>query len=144
MVEQDTIRLLRECDAGVQMGVSAIDDVLDDVETEAFRQRLTDCKTQHEQLQTEIRSLLDQYQDEGKKPNPMARGMSWMKTGAEMTLHRSDKTIASLMTDGCNMGIKSLNQYLNQYQAADGASKGIAQRLCSVEEQLVTDIRPYL
>ena len=29
MVEQDTIRLLRECDAGVKMGISSIDDVLD-------------------------------------------------------------------------------------------------------------------
>ena len=31
MVEQDTIRLLRECDAGVKMGVSSIEDVLDNV-----------------------------------------------------------------------------------------------------------------
>ena len=28
MVEQDTIKLLRECDAGVQMGISSIEDVL--------------------------------------------------------------------------------------------------------------------
>ena len=27
MIEQDTISLLRECDAGIQMGVSAIDQV---------------------------------------------------------------------------------------------------------------------
>ena len=29
MIEQDTIRLLRECDAGIKMGVSSIDDVFD-------------------------------------------------------------------------------------------------------------------
>ena len=28
MIEQDTIRLLRECDAGITMGTSSIDDVL--------------------------------------------------------------------------------------------------------------------
>lgn len=28
MIEKDTIKLLRECDAGVKMGVSSIDDVL--------------------------------------------------------------------------------------------------------------------
>ena len=33
-----------------------------------------------------------------------------------LSLH-SDKPIAELITDGCNMGVKSLNQYLNQYQA---------------------------
>ena len=29
MIEQDTIRLMRECDAGIKMGVSSIDDVID-------------------------------------------------------------------------------------------------------------------
>ena len=28
MIEQDTIKLLRECDAGVKMGISSIDDVI--------------------------------------------------------------------------------------------------------------------
>ena len=28
MIEKDTVRLLRECDAGVKMGVSSIDDVV--------------------------------------------------------------------------------------------------------------------
>jgi len=28
MIEQDTIKLLRECDAGVKMGVASIEDVL--------------------------------------------------------------------------------------------------------------------
>ena len=28
MIEQDTVRLLRECDAGVQMGMEAIDEVI--------------------------------------------------------------------------------------------------------------------
>ena len=28
MIEKDTIRLLRECDAGVKMGVSSINDVI--------------------------------------------------------------------------------------------------------------------
>ena len=34
MVEQDTIKLLRECDAGVKMGISSIDDVLKYVNSE--------------------------------------------------------------------------------------------------------------
>ena len=34
MIEQDTIKLLRECDAGVKMGVDSIDDVLGEVKSE--------------------------------------------------------------------------------------------------------------
>lgn len=59
-------------------------------------------------------------------------------------MNESDRTIASLMTDGCNMGVKSLNKYLNRYEAADEVSKDIAKRLIHLEEQLVQEIRSYL
>ena len=144
MVEQDTIKLLRECDAGVKMGTASIDDVLDHVKSEAFRNRLTDCKKKHNQLQDEIQKLLDRYQDAGKEPNPMAKGMSHMKTGMKLAMEHTDATIADLMTDGCNMGVKSLNRYLNQYEAADEVSKDIAKRLINLEEKLAIDIRQYL
>ena len=47
----------------------------------------------------------------------------------KLALHDSDAEIADLMTEGCNMGVKSLSKYLNQYAAADEASKGMARRL---------------
>ena len=144
MVEQDTIKLLRECDAGVKMGTASIDDVLDHVKGDAFRKRLTVCKREHNQLQDEIQRLLDKYQDEGKNPNPMAKSMSFMKTAMKLSVDDTDATIADLMTDGCNMGVKSLNRYLNQYKAADEVSKDIAKRLINLEEKLAMDIRQYL
>ena len=144
MIEQDTVKLLRECDAGVEMGVSAIDDVLGKTHSDALGQYLTACRAEHEKLKGEIQALLDQYQDEGKAPNPIAKGMSWVKTNMKMGMAPSDRTIAGLMTDGCNMGVKSLNQYLNQYEAADEVSKDIAKRLIHLEEQLVIDIREFL
>ena len=144
MVEQDTIKLLRECDAGVKMGISSIDDVLEHTEREDLHKQLSDCKEEHEQLQYEIQQLLGKYQDEGKNPNPIAKGMSWMKTNMKLGMEDSDATIADLMTDGCNMGVKSLNRYLNQYKAADEVSKDITKRLINLEEQLTVDIRQYL
>jgi hypothetical protein len=48
------------------------------------------------------------------------------------------------MTDGCNMGVKSLNRYLNEYEAADEVSKDITKRLINLEERLAVDIRDYL
>ena len=144
MVEQDTIKLLRECDAGVKMGTASIDDVLDHVKNDFFKKRLTICKKEHNQLQDEIQKLLDKYQDEGKNPNPMAKGMSKMKTSMKLNMEHTDATIADLMTDGCNMGVKSLNRYLNQYKAADEISKDICKRLINLEEKLAVDIRQYL
>lgn len=144
MIEQDTVKLLRECDAGVKMGTQSIDDVIEYVEADNLRKLLSECKIEHEKLNTEIQSLLDRYQDEGKDPNLMAKGMSWMKTNVKLAMKESDATIADLMTDGCNMGVKSLNMYLNKYKAADEVSKDIAKRLINLEEKLAIDIRDYL
>ena len=144
MVEQDTIKLLRECDAGVQMGISSIDDVLDSVRSDGLKRRLSDCKVEHEKLDREIQGLLKQYHDDGKEPNPMAKGMSWIKTNMKLAMDGSDGTVADLMTDGCNMGVKSLNQYLNQYKAANERSKDVAKRLIRLEEQLAVEMRQFL
>ena len=144
MIEQDTIKLLRECDAGIKMGVASIDDVLDHVQARDLKQRLSHCKKEHEQLKSEVNQMLDQYQDSGKNPNPMAKSMSWIKTEMKLAMDNSDRTVADLMTDGCNMGVKSLNRYLNQYEAASERSKDITKRLINLEEQLATDMRGYL
>lgn len=144
MVEQDTIKLLRECDAGVKMGTSSIKDVLDNVKNKEFEKLLTNCKNEHEKLDTEIQGLLDKYEDEGKDPAPIAKGMSWIKTNVMLAMKDSDATVADLMTDGCNMGVKSLNKYLNEYAAADEVSKDICKRLINLEERLAVDIRGYL
>ena len=74
----------------------------------------------------------------------MAQSMSWLKTNVKLIMNESDQTIAELMTDGCNMGVKSLNQYLNQYKAASEQSKDITKKLIHLEEKLATDIRGYL
>lgn len=144
MIEQDTIKLLRKCDAGVKMGIGAMDDVLGHIRDNRFKGYLADCRERHDKLNSEIQRLLDGYHDEGKDPNPIAKGMSWIKTNVKLGMDESDGTIADLMTDGCNMGVKSLNRYLNQYQAADETAKDLAKRLIRLEEQLAVDIRQFL
>ena len=143
-INSDTIDLLRECNAGVKMGVTSIEEVMDKVESERLLDRLNRCKDEHQQLGSEIHALLNEYHDEGKDPNPMAKGMSWIKTNVMLSVKESDSTIADLITDGCNMGVKSLYRYLNQYGAADEKTKDITKRLIKIEEDVVTDMREYL
>ncbi len=144
MIEQDTIKLLRECDAGVKMGISSIEDVLPHVKNENLRKYLYECKKEHDKLENEIKEHLDRFDDDGKQPNPIAKGMSELKTNFKLGLNDTDETIADLMTDGCNMGVKSLNKYLNEYEAADEFSKDITKRLINLEEKLAVEIRKYL
>ena len=144
MIEQDTIKLLRECDAGVKMGVSSIEEVLPYVHSDKLEAALNDCKDEHAKLDRELQELLDKYKDDGKDPNPMAKGMSWIKTNVKMGMDDSDATVADLLTDGCDMGIKSLYRYLNQYKDAEQEATSIAKRLIDIEAKLETELRKYL
>ena len=144
MTEPDTIKLLRECDAGIKMGTASIGEVLEKTTNEKLKKLLETCKEGHEKLKEEIQNKLEQCHDTGKAPNPMAQGMSWMKTNVKLAMDESDATIADLITDGCNMGVKSLSRYLNQYQAADEETKDIAKKLIKQEEELSIHMRSFL
>ncbi len=144
MIEHDTIRLLRECDAGIKMGIDSIEEVSSSVTSKELEKLLLDCKDKHRELQNEVSALLGNYHDEGKDPNPIAKTMSFLKTEFKMLADKSDKTIADLMTDGCDMGVKSLSRYLNEYAAADEKSKDIAKRLIALEADLCKDLRGFL
>ena len=144
MIEQDTIRLLRECDAGIKMGVASIDKVRDYVKSADLRNALTECKSRHEKLKDELEQALDRFGDTGKSPNPMAKGISWLKTNIKLGIDTSDAAIAELMTDGCSMGIKSLTKYLNEYKAADENARDLAKQLITQETHLIGQMRQYL
>ncbi len=144
MIEQDTIKLLRECDAGVKMGISSIDDVIDRAESSELKEILDCCRDEHDKIDAELQRLLEKYDDDGKDPNFMAEKMAKIKTEVKLKMDETDNTVADLITDGCNMGVKSLNRYLNQYAAADEVSKDITKRLINLEAQLAVDLRKFL
>lgn len=144
MENNDTIYLLKECDSGTKMAVSSIDEVLEKIQNSDLKQLLIESREHHEKLGNEIHSLLIEHQSEEKDPTPMAKGMSWLKTNFKMEMDESDATVADLITEGCDMGAKSLFRYMNQYTAADKTSKDICKRLISIEEKLRDDLRIYL
>ena len=144
MATQDSIYLLRECDAGAKMAMASLDDVKDRTRNTEMQKILLESRQQHELIAEQIHKLLDSIGTGEKDPSPMARGMSAVKTGVKMGLDDSDQTVADLITDGCGMGIKSLHRYLNQYAAAETIARAVCRILIAVEEQLVCDIKRFL
>lgn len=126
------------------MGTKSIDEVLPHVLSDEMAKCLTDCKDEHLKLGHEIEAALDRFSDDGKDPNPMAKAMSYMKTEMKLAFDDSEKTVADLITDGCNMGVKSLTRYLNEYKAADETAKDICKRLVKLEERLAEDLKRFL
>ena len=144
MVNNDTIELLKQCNVGIKMGVETIDNVMDKVNSSELSSLLSDSKNEHQRLGSETHSELNNYDKSGTEPSPIAKAMTWMKSNIMITADDDDKTIASFVTDGCNVGIKTLNKYLNQYKEADERSKDIAKKLIKMEDTLVMNLREYL
>ena len=143
-MNDDTIKLLRECNSGIKMGVDSINNVMPYVKSEEWKSVLNACKDKHAVLGDETHKALINADESTKNAHPVVQVMSDMKIRATVTLKKSDNTVADVMTDGCNMGFKSIYKYLNQFASADDNSKSIANRLISAEQELRTDLREYL
>ena len=144
MVNEDTINLLKECNAGVKMAVTSIDEVLEKVKSEALKKILEASKNAHEDWGDKTHTLLSEYHDHEKDPNPIAKMMSWLKVNMKLMQNECDAEVADLITDGCNMGIKSLCKYLNKYKQANQEAIMIAKQLVILEEDLMVELRKFL
>ncbi len=140
----DTVKLLKECNAGVKMGVSSISRVMPYVKNSELKSSLNKCKDQHAELGDRTHKMLLAYKAETKEPHAMARVMSDMKIRGKLLFNNSEQTVADVMTDGCNMGVKSLSKYLNQYKNASEESKNIARQIITSEKSLNEVLRYHL
>ncbi len=140
----DTIHLLKECDSGTKTAVNSIRQVLDNVKSEELFKLLSDSLKAHEKIGDELHSRLSELGERGKDPSGVARVSAWAKINWSLLVDDDDKTIASLMTDGCNMGIKQLEIYKNKYPTADRASQKMTQKLIDEETALCEKLRQYL
>lgn len=142
----DTKYLLKECSAGAKMAIESIDDVIDYTQDTHLKDILENSRKEHDILEHKLKASITAYHVEDKDPNIMAQGLSKMKINMKLAMNngKDDATIADLITDGCNMGIKSLRRYLNQYPTADKSIKEMAYELIGLEEDLAGEMAAYL
>ena len=144
MPNDDTIKLLRECSAGTEMAIASIHDVMPYAKSDSIKKLLDEYLKKHQTLRDEIAQKLATYHDDKKSPHRIAQAMSWMKIHVNLLVHATDQEIAKLMKDGCNMGIKSLKEYLQQYLAASSDAKKLAERLITIERDFYDALEHYI
>lgn len=145
-MREDTIKLLKECNSGITMGMSSINNVLPYVKNPDMRNALVKCKESHAKLGEKTHRALSMYDESRNPPHMMAKMMADMRVKSKimMAMDSKQRTIAGVMTDGCNMGIKSIYKNLNKYNEANSDAKEIANNIISSEQQLRTELRKYL
>lgn len=143
-MDQDTLQLLGDCSAGIEMAVATMDGILPNVQDQTLRRKIQESIRAHEDLREQTISMLHRWGGQEKQPNPMAKSMSWLKTNTRFAFGGDDTAAAYLVADGCDMGVKSLCRSRNRYAGADHAAKFLAEQLIDCEEKLSAGMRPYL
>ena len=139
-----TLHLLEECNSGCKMAIRSMDQVLEYVEDEKLEQVIETCKYAHEQLEEESAKLLEECGKEEKDPGVIVTAFSWISTETKLVMKNSDNQIAKVLMDGCNMGIQSIGEYMNEYTGASEEAKKIAKKLIKLEEGFMSDLKKFL
>ncbi|MBQ7637372.1 MAG: hypothetical protein IJS90_00550 [Clostridia bacterium] len=144
MSKEDTEGILQECDAGVKTAINCIDEVIGKTDNRELIDALKKSRTEHVELGNEISSMLDENGFEGKDPSMISKLMSKGKINTELLMEPTDSTIAELMIDGCNMGVKKLSEYVNQFPSSGSDAIKTAQRVIKTEQELMDAMRVFL
>jgi len=143
-MNHDTVCLLRECASGIQMAVRSLNDMQPGTSDARLRQLLADSRQTHERLGNETQALLRQMGAPWQDAPSVALAMSRMKTGWKLMWQPGDEAVADLVTDGCDMGVKTISRCCNRFPQASGEARRIARSLIETEQRLTEDVRQFL
>ena len=143
-MSKDTLELLKECNAGCKSATNSMEQVQAYVKDSQSRKIIEQYNKEHILIGDECHKILDKAGETEKDPSPMAKTFSWISTEIKMMINDDEKKIADIMVDGCNMGIKALSRYLNEYKEADKESRNLTKKLIRLEQDFMNDLLGYL
>jgi len=143
-MQEDTRKLLQECNSGCKMAINSMNQIQDYITDEGLTKLILESKERHEKLEAESAKLLEENGEFEKDPSVMASTMSWLTTEMKMMVKRSDTEIAKIMMNGCNMGIQTIAEKTHAYENASPESKDLAERLVKEEEAFMRELKKYL
>lgn len=72
-MNNDTILLLKECDSGLKMAISSLDEVLDVIKNQKFKEICITSKNKHQILKNEVDHLLKEHHLQEKEPSLLGK-----------------------------------------------------------------------
>lgn len=143
-MNEDTIYLLRECNAGCKSATNSMEQVIPYISDEKLLSIINEYNDKHIKLGDECHQMLNEYKEEEIDPKVTAKAFSWLSTETKLLLNHDTAKIAEIMIDGCHMGIKSVSRYINQYKAASQESMDLAKRLVKMEQEFMNVLLEYI
>lgn len=143
-MNQDTINLLSQVNAGCKMAIDSMEQVGKSVDDKRIKDIIKKYNDEHIKIEDETHRMLNKAGESDQEPGMIAKTFATMQAKVKLMMKDDIHQAASILTDGCNMGIKSLCEYKNSYKAADEKSVSLCQELCDVETRMMGELQPLL
>lgn len=140
----DTIELLKQVNSGCKMATNSLEQLHEYAKEPSLCNLIEKYDKKHIQIGDKIHILLNKDEKSERDPGSMAKAMSYLTTEMKMMIEKDAHKIADILIDGCNMGIKTLHEYMNRYQDADAKSIALARELISCEKEMSEQLYAYL
>lgn len=138
------MKIYREIVRNTAMGVQSIDNIIDYVECEKLRNLILSQKEVMEDFYQKAKSELCDKELEDAKTKPMQRMM--LKAGVKMNagLNNSSSHIASMLIEGYDMGITSVQKCINELNRDGLTVPDLAKDLMKAYDKSIKSLRAYL
>ncbi len=143
-MEEDSIKLLKECSSGCKMAIKSIGQIYEYVKDQELANLLNGYRSKHQEFEEEIVRRLNESGKFDEEPSTMAKVCSWIDIEMKMLMKADDHQIAKLMMDGCNMGIQKLSEYVNKYTAASDENVKLAKEIIKAEEDFMMEMKQFM
>ena len=143
-MNEDTINLLKECNAGCKSATNSMEQVKPYIENENLKAIIDKYNDKHIKIGDECHQMLNKYHEEEKDPQAIAKAFSWISTEMKLMIKGNSNKVADIMIDGCNMGIKSVSKYINEFKNASNESINLAKSIVKIEQEFMNELLAYL
>lgn len=140
----DTVTLLQQCCSGCTMAIESLEQIKAHVDDPTLREVILRYNKEHIALQAEIHEMLNETGEPSKEPGAIAKAFSWMQSEVKLSMDEGNNKIASLLIDGCNMGIKTLVETKNECKGANDKSTEYCDKLIALEKKMIEELEAYL
>lgn len=142
---KENINALDEMNKGTNMGMDAIDFIMDKVCDAEFMKVLKAEYGKYKKMAERIDSIYKKYNDDDTphETNTMTKAMTWWGIEMKTFNDKSNSKIAELLLTGTNMGIIEGRKILNNKELDREVSK-IASEYVRMQEESVEVLKDYL
>lgn len=143
-LNKDTIELLSQINAGCKMAIDSLEQVEKYVDDKRLIDIIKKYNEAHIKIEDTSHQMLNNAGQEGQEPGLLSKTFAQMQASIKLLMKDDVHQAASILTDGCNMGIKSLWEYKNSFKTADAKSVKLCDELCDLEGQMIVELQPLL